>query len=122
MATTMNDIMHPGQHKNQDPAFPHAPRGWTRQAGEDQAKEEGLELGNDHWELVKALQEFYARHEDDDVQLRELHDALEEHFHHKGGIRYLHTLFPGGPIAQGCRVAGLEAPFGAEDKGFGSVA
>lgn len=122
MATTMNDIMHPGQHKNQDPAFPHAPRGWTRQAGEDQAKEEGLELGNDHWELVKALQEFYARHEDDDVQLRELHDALEEHFHHKGGIRYLHTLFPGGPIAQGCRIAGLEAPFGAEDKGFGSVA
>ena len=58
MATTMDDILHPGLHKNQDPAFPHALRGWARQAGEDQAKEESLELGNDHWELVKALQEF----------------------------------------------------------------
>ena len=32
------------------------------------------------------------------------------------------TLFPGGPVAQGCRLAGLKAPAGAVDRGFGSVA
>lgn len=122
MAVTMDDIMHPGLNKNQDPDFPHAPPGWTRAQGKTQAKEENLEMGDDHWALVQALQDFYAHHEPNDIQLRELSDALDEHFHHKGGNRYLHTLFPGGPIAQGCRIAGLDAPSGAESKGFGSVA
>lgn len=53
--------------------------------------------------------------------MRELHDALDEKFHWKGGIGYLYRLFPGGPIAQGCRIAGLRAPAGAVDRGFGSV-
>jgi tRNA 2-thiouridine synthesizing protein E len=122
MAVTMDDILHPGLSKNLDPDFPHAPPGWTRAQGKARAKEENLEMGDDHWALVKALQDFYARHEADSIQLRELRDALDEHFHHKGGNRYLYTLFPGGPIAQGSRIAGLEAPFGAEDKNFGSVA
>jgi tRNA 2-thiouridine synthesizing protein E len=122
MAVTMDDILHPGLSKNLDPDFPHAPPGWTRARGKAQAKEENLEMGDDHWALVKALQDFYARHEADSIQLRELRDALDEHFHHKGGNRYLYTLFPGGPIAQGSRIAGLQAPFGAEDKNFGSVA
>ena len=56
------------------------------------------------------------------VNLRELHDALDEKFHRQGGIRHLYRLFPGGPVAQGCRIAGLKAPAGATDKGFGSVA
>ncbi|MDH5470718.1 MAG: TusE/DsrC/DsvC family sulfur relay protein, partial [Gammaproteobacteria bacterium] len=28
---------------------------------------------------------------------------------------------PGGPIAQGCRIAGLVPPAGSKDSGFGSV-
>jgi tRNA 2-thiouridine synthesizing protein E len=55
------------------------------------------------------------------VNARELHDALEEKFHVKGGMRYLYVLFPGGPIAQGCRLAGLPTPTGAVDLSFGSV-
>ncbi len=53
--------------------------------------------------------------------MRELTDALDEAFHMNGGIKYLYKLFPGGPLVQGCRMAGLQAPAGAEDKGFGSV-
>ena len=122
MVETMDDILHPGQRRNRDPAYPHAPSGWTRAQGTAQAQEEDLDMGDDHWELVQALQDFYAHHEPTDIQLRELSDALDEHFHHKGGSRYLFTLFPGGPIVQGCRIAGLEPPAGAENKGFGSVA
>ncbi|HEC06486.1 MAG TPA: sulfite reductase, partial [Thiolapillus brandeum] len=33
----------------------------------------------------------------------------------------LFSLFPGGPIAQGCRLAGLDMPRGAVDQGFGSI-
>jgi tRNA 2-thiouridine synthesizing protein E len=72
--------------------------------------------------MLRALQEYFARHDPTDVNLRELHDALDEKFHSQGGIRQLYLLFPGGPVAQGCRLAGLNAPAGAVDKGFGSVA
>jgi len=86
------------------------------------AKQEQLELGPDHWEVLNALQEYFARQEGSVIRRRALHDALEEKFHHKGGLRYLYMLFPGGPVAQGCRLAGLEPPAGAFDPSYGSVA
>jgi TusE/DsrC/DsvC family sulfur relay protein len=104
-----------------DPAFPHAPDGWSRAGAQQMADESGLAMTDDHWELVDALQEFCQRHECSKYSTRELHDALDEKFHAKGGYKYLFGLFPGGPIAQGCLLAGLEPPAGAVDKGFGSV-
>lgn len=105
-----------------DPKFPHAPPDWTPATALEVARREGLELGEEHWEALRALQEYYARHEDIAINMRELHDALDEKFHRQGGIKGLYVLFPGGPVAQGCRIAGLKAPAGATDKGFGSVA
>ena len=118
MADSMNDIMHP---RNTVPEFPHAPIGWSQDDAVRQAAEMGLDPGDDHWEQVRALQEYFARHENGVVNSRELQDALDEKFHAKGGLKYLYTLFPGGPITQGCRLAGLETPAGSGDSGFGSV-
>jgi tRNA 2-thiouridine synthesizing protein E len=101
--------------------FRFAPLDWTLDKARATAAEEGLAPGDDHWELVRGLQEYYARNGDASVNLRELQDALEEKFHHKGGMKYLYTLFPGGPIVQGCRLAGLRPPAAAIDRGFGSV-
>lgn len=86
------------------------------------ARQEQLELGPEHWEVLDALQEYFARQEGAAIRRRALHDALEEKFHHKGGLRYLYMLFPRGPVAQGCRLAGLEPPAGAFDPSYGSVA
>ena len=119
MAESMDDIMHPGAGGPADPDFPNAPEGWEKTAALEAAKNEGLDLTDDHWELVRALHEYFAKHERSNV--RELVDALEEKFHQKGGLRHLYKLFPGGPVAQGCRLAGIETPAGAVDKGFGSV-
>ena len=101
--------------------FPYAPSDWSEQAAEALAREEGLDLGEDHWNNLRALQEYCSRHDCNKYSVRELHDALDEKFHEKGGYKYLYKLFPGGPIAQGCRLAGLEPPAGAIDRGFGSV-
>ena len=119
MADTMNEVMHPNLEAEKDPAFPNAPEGWTKASAETVAKEEGIELEDDHWQAVRALQEYFAKSET--VHMRELHDALDEKFHAKGGIKHLYLLLPGGPVAQGCRLAGLEAPAGAADQSFGSV-
>jgi tRNA 2-thiouridine synthesizing protein E len=118
----MDDIIGGGESTGKDPRFPHAPAGWTAALAAESARREGLELGAEHWEALRALQAYYARQEGNAVNLRGLHDALDEKFHRQGGIKGLYLLFPGGPVAQGCRIAGLKAPAGATDKGFGSVA
>ena len=104
-----------------DPGFPHAPTGWTKGEASRAAATEGVEPDAGHWGVIQALQEYYARHDDPRINTRELHDALEERFHVEGGMKYLYRLFPGGPVSQGCRIAGLEPPAGSADKGFGSV-
>ncbi len=99
------------------------PEGWSCASAEEMASAEGLTLTSEHWEVVRGLQEFFARHADAQaINMRELHDALGERFHSRGGMQMLYKLFPGGPIAQGCRIAGLKAPFLSTDLSFGSVA
>ena len=105
----------------ENPGFPHAPQDWDEDAAREMAREDGLELTEDHWANLRALQEYCAKHDCQKYSVRELHDALDERFHDKGGYKFLFSLFPKGPIAQGCRLAGLEPPPGAVDKGFGSV-
>ncbi len=97
------------------------PPGWDRETAERTAREEGIELAAEHWAVVQALQEYFARHVETEVNVRELHDALDERFHASGGMKHLYKLFPGGPVAQGCRIAGLTPPAGAVDPSFGSV-
>jgi len=121
MAESMQEVLNPGA-VTRDPEFPHAPLDWSRAAAQAVAADEGIELTDEHWELVRALQEFFHRHEDAGrINVRELHDALDEHFHSRGGRRHLYELMPGGPVAQGCRLAGLEPPAEAASQSFGSV-
>lgn len=118
---TMDEVMHPTQTGESDANFPHAPPDWKKTDAEAVAKNEGLELSSDHWQVIRALQSYFASHRDTKISPRELHDALDEKFHSKGGLKYVYELFPGGPVAQGCRVSGIQPPAGAVDTGFGSV-
>ena len=118
MAKDMNEILNPGSAQT-DSDFPHAPPDWTRESAVAAAKADGIVLDPDHWEAIGALQAYFATQ--DKTNIRALHDALEERFHARGGLKYLYEAFPGGPVAQGCRFAGLQPPAGAADKSFGSV-
>ena len=100
--------------------FPCAPTEWSLEKAVELAKAEGITLTEEHVKLLLDLQEYFYHHEDR-INLRELHDALDEEFHIDGGIKHLYQLFPGGPIAQGCRIAGLEVPAYAQDSNFGTV-
>lgn len=101
-------------------SFPNAPQGWSIHDAEVVASSDGFSMTDSHWELVGALQEYYNKVEH--PKLRQVKDALEEKFHAQGGIKYLHQMIPFGPVAEGCKLAGLDVPAGAVDKSFGSVA
>jgi tRNA 2-thiouridine synthesizing protein E len=121
MNNVTQDFIRPGHEIAPIPDYPHAPSDWTPSDAIELAATQDLTLTADHWRVIQALQDFYARQEDPAINMRELHDALDETFHHEGGIRYLYTLFPNGPVAQGCLLAGLTPPSGAQDQGFGSA-
>jgi TusE/DsrC/DsvC family sulfur relay protein len=117
---TMYGILHPGAAVASDPSFRDAPEGWTPARARALAVEAGLKLTEDHWEVIRVLQGCYK----DEVspRIRLLHDALDARFAGKGGMKYLFGILPGGPIAQGCVLAGLKPPAGATNISFGSVA
>ena len=103
------------------PGYPYAPEDWSEAEATKLALDEGIELGADHLELLRALQEYFSKHSKQDINVRDLHDALNEKFHIKGGIKYLYVLLPKGPLAHGCRLAGLPVPAGTADRSYGSV-
>lgn len=100
--------------------FPYAPSDWDSSAAEAIARENHLTLEDDHWELMRCLQEYYSK--SDFPKLRQVTDALDENFHSKGGMKYLYELLPSGPVSQGCKLAGLKVPAGSVDPSFGTAA
>jgi len=59
-----------------DPNFPHAPAGWSQNEAARAAAAEGLEPDESRWEAVRALQDYYSRHDELAINTRDLHDAL----------------------------------------------
>ena len=81
---------------------------WSEDFVRAQAQAEGLELSDEHWQLIRFLREYYAEH-GVQAQVR----AMIRHFAQawgpeRGNNHYLHQIFPrGGPQKQGNRLAGL---------------
>ena len=81
---------------------------WSEDFVRAQAQVEGLELSDEHWQLIRFLREYYAVH---GVQAQVL--AMIRHFSQawgpaRGNNHVLHEIFPrGGPQKQGNRLAGL---------------
>lgn len=93
---------------------------WSREAAERTARESGLAMTDAHWKVVEFLRARYLEH-GPAATGRELASAMDEAFAGEGGSAYLHRIFPEGPVAQGCRIAGLPVPPYTEDRSFGSV-
>ena len=55
----IDSILQAGQGTSTaDPNFPHAPDGWTVAAACQLARQDGLTVTEEHWEVVRALQEY----------------------------------------------------------------
>lgn len=93
---------------------------WSPLLAQRQAAAEGLFLSEDHWEIIIYLRERY-RSQGQARNAREILNDLEQKFGEGEGKRHLYELFPGGPVSQGCRLAGLPLPPYSHDPSFGSV-
>jgi tRNA 2-thiouridine synthesizing protein E len=76
------------------------------------AKEDDLELNDEHWEILNFLREYYEEYQIAPA-VRVLTKAVGKKLgKEKGNSKYLYSLFPYGPGKQACRYAGLPKPTG----------
>lgn len=85
---------------------------WEPAVAEAMSKEDDLELGNDHWEIINFLREYYEEYQIAPA-VRVLTKAVGKKLgKDKGNSKYLYELYPYGPGKQACRYAGLPKPTG----------
>ena len=85
---------------------------WEEGAATAMAKEEDIELSDDHWEIINFLREYYESYQVAPA-VRVLTKAVGKKLgKDKCNSKYLYQLFPYGPGKQACKFAGLPKPTG----------
>ena len=85
---------------------------WVPGVAEVMAKEDELELTDEHWDIINFLREYYEEYQIAPA-VRVLTKAVGKKLgKDKGNSKYLYSLFPYGPGKQACRYAGLPKPTG----------
>ena len=81
---------------------------WSEEFVAALAKEEGLTLTDEHWQVIHFLRDHFEEHQVQ-AQVRMMIKHFREQWGaEKGNNHYLHAIFPrGGPQKQGNRLAGL---------------
>lgn len=85
---------------------------WSPELAAILAKDEGIEMTPEHWEVINFLREYYDEYQIAPA-IRVLVKALKNKFGpEKGSNKYLYELFPYGPAKQACKIGGLPKPTG----------
>jgi tRNA 2-thiouridine synthesizing protein E len=85
---------------------------WSRQLAIKLAEKENVFLESEHWELIGFIRDYYEKYNhlpNARLFVQAVRKVLGEE---KGNSRYLHRLFPGGPVKQVCKFGGLSKPPG----------
>jgi tRNA 2-thiouridine synthesizing protein E len=93
---------------------------WSEDLARRLAKEDGIELNDEHLEILHYLRKYYDKN-GQVYTARRMLNVMEYEFGKWEGKKRLYQLFPRGPVAQGCKYAGLPLPPECNDLSFGSV-
>ena len=93
---------------------------WNIEMAKEEAKRQGLALGGEHLDVIHFLRNYYVEN-GWPKRVHVLSRILDKTYRHTGGKRYLHQLFPGGPLRQGAQLAGLPEIYNVVDKSFGTA-
>ncbi len=83
------------------------PADWSEDLARVLARQENIELGEQHWLAIRYMREYFAEHQViPDVRFVTRHLAASV-----GGSRNLvFELFPYGYVKQACKIAGMRKP------------
>lgn len=85
---------------------------WTIDLANAIATAEGLDMTENHWEVVNFLRDYYEEYQIAPA-VRVLTKAIGKKLgKDKGNSKFLYELFPYGPAKQACKIAGLPKPTG----------
>ncbi len=83
---------------------------WDKQVAAELALQEGIRLGNSHWEVLNLLRVFYRRHQLSPATRALVSLVKRELGKEKGRSVYLMKLFKGSPAKTASKIAGLPKP------------
>ncbi|MFT0716090.1 TusE/DsrC/DsvC family sulfur relay protein [Flagellimonas lutimaris] len=75
---------------------------WTKEVGEEIAKEQGIEMTDKHWEIIDYIQEKYKNEEPLSIRGIKKSGVIN--------IKEFYALFPGGPLKKATMIAGIPKP------------
>ena len=93
---------------------------WNIEQARRHARENGMDISDDHIDVIRFLRDYYINN-GWPKRTHELTRELDKTFKHIGGKKYLHQLFPNGPLAQGALLAGLPSLYNVVDRSFGTT-
>jgi len=83
---------------------------WDEEVAIEIARLNKLELSAQHWEIVFFIRNYYQQFKHL-PNARVFTKAIKKEFgEEKGNSRYLHKLFPEGPLKYACKIAGIPKP------------
>ena len=85
---------------------------WTEGIAGVMAKEDGLDLSEAHWEVIKFLRDYFEKFQIAPMIKILTKELKKKYGKDKGNTKYLYELYPAGPAKQACRYAGLPKPTG----------
>jgi tRNA 2-thiouridine synthesizing protein E len=83
---------------------------WNEDVARQLAEANDVQLNNERWEIILFIRHYYDRFQhlpNTRVFTKAIAKELGEN---KGNSRYLHKLFPDGPLKYACKLAGLPKP------------
>lgn len=85
---------------------------WAEGIASVMAKEDGLELSDAHWDVIRFLREYFEKYQIAPMIKILTKELAKKYGKEKGNTKYLYELYPAGPAKQACRYAGLPKPTG----------
>lgn len=87
------------------------PEEWNEAVATCLAAEEGIELNDSYWPMLRFMRDFYAEHHIA-PDVRHVVDFLvkQQGFDKKRAKEHLFKLFPYGYVKQACKIAGMRKP------------
>lgn len=91
-----------------DEGYLNDPNTWNAEIALEFARQENIELNDDHWDAINFMRQYYAEHQvAPDVRhvMKHLAERLGPESRNK-----IFELFPYGYVKQACKIAGMKRP------------